>query len=376
MKKRYFWEAVATLIGCTLGAGIFGIPYVVAKAGLLTGIITIIILAAATLLINLYTGEIVLRTKEQHQLPGYAEKYLGKPGKIIMTISLIFGLYAALTAYIIGEGIALNAIFGWSAMGFSIIIVAIVAMLILCGIKAIEKSELFLAGLGLITFLGIITWIFFSGKINIANATPVNPYLILIPYGVVFFAFRGLIAIPLMREELGAQRVDLKKAIITGVLICAAVYLLFAIAVVLATGTNTSEVATVNLGILMGEKMLILGNILALLAMTTSFIGLGFALKEVYIYDYKITASTAWLLTIAIPTALFLLGADSFVNLLGIGGAISGGLEGILIVLMLRQAKKKSEREPEYKIKQNKIIDWILIIMFAAGAAYVIWGLF
>ena len=36
--KLDFWEAVATVVGTIIGAGIFGIPYVVAKAGFLTGI--------------------------------------------------------------------------------------------------------------------------------------------------------------------------------------------------------------------------------------------------------------------------------------------------------------------------------------------------
>ena len=73
--------AAATLIGTIVGAGILGIPYVIAKAGFLYGFFIILLIGFAFLFLNLSTGEIVLRTKTQHQLTGYAEKYLGQWGK-------------------------------------------------------------------------------------------------------------------------------------------------------------------------------------------------------------------------------------------------------------------------------------------------------
>src|SRR3989338_4344759 len=85
--------AITTLMGTIIGAGMLGIPYVVAKAGLLYGLLLIIILGLAFLFINLFVGEIVLRTKDQHQLAGYAEKYLGPIGKKIVGISLFISLY-------------------------------------------------------------------------------------------------------------------------------------------------------------------------------------------------------------------------------------------------------------------------------------------
>ena len=76
--NKPFLEAVATLIGTMVGAGVLGIPYVFARAGFVTGLIDLIILGTAIVFIYLYLGEVVLRTKGNHQLTGYAEKYLGK----------------------------------------------------------------------------------------------------------------------------------------------------------------------------------------------------------------------------------------------------------------------------------------------------------
>jgi len=95
-------KSSALLTGTVIGAGVLGIPYVVAKAGFLTGLITIIVMGIATLLLNLFMGEITLRTPGNHQLPGYAERYLGKKGKMVAVLAMFFVIYGALTAYIIG----------------------------------------------------------------------------------------------------------------------------------------------------------------------------------------------------------------------------------------------------------------------------------
>jgi amino acid permease len=143
-KKFLLWEAIATLVGTIIGAGILGIPYVIAKAGFWTGIFDIVLLGIVVLVIYLYLGEVVLRTEGFHQLPGYAEKYLGKIGKRLMVFSMVFGNYGALIAYIIGVGLALAAIFGGNSLTYSLIFFVIAAIIIFKGLKAVGKSELFM----------------------------------------------------------------------------------------------------------------------------------------------------------------------------------------------------------------------------------------
>ncbi len=71
------YKAIATLIGTIIGAGVLGLPYVISQAGFNLGLILILIIGLAVLYMNLFYGEVVLRTKTAHQLAGYAEKYLG-----------------------------------------------------------------------------------------------------------------------------------------------------------------------------------------------------------------------------------------------------------------------------------------------------------
>ena len=87
-----FEEAVATLVGTIIGAGVLAIPYSMKKAGFLTGLLILVVLSIAVLFLFLFVGEIVLRTKGNHQLTGYAEKYLGKTGKALMLFAVIFAI--------------------------------------------------------------------------------------------------------------------------------------------------------------------------------------------------------------------------------------------------------------------------------------------
>ena len=75
-------------------------------------------------------------------------------------------------------------------------------------------------------------------------------------------------------------------------------------------------------------------------------------------------------MTLAVPLALFLLGARSFISVIGITGAVAGGVEGIMIVLTAIKAKKKGQRKPEYKIPLNWAIALVLMAVFVLGIAY------
>ena len=64
-----------------------------------------------------------------------------------------------------------------------------------------------------------------------------------------------------------------------------------------------------------------------------------------------------------------------FVSILGIGGVISGGLTGILILLISKNAKTKGNRKPEYTMGSNYLMGSLLLAMFAIGLGYTIWTL-
>ncbi len=373
MEKKRFWEAVATLMGTTIGAGVLGMPYVVAKAGLVIGLIEIVLIGFVIILLNLLLGEIVLRTRGNHQLTGYAEKYLGKAGKKIMTLTMVFGIYSALTAYLIGVSNELAKLFSISNLPVASNIVYglayffVVALLIYSGLKAIEKSELLLVGIIVCIIVLVSGVAIFSPGFSIKPGISISRNIIY-PYGVIFFAYLGSVAIPEMKEELGKDRKSLKKAILFGGFIVMLIYMLFSTAII-GVCKEVTALAPDCLQVL-GSRMETFGVLFGIFAMSTSFLTLGLALKEMYEYDYKLKKGSAWVLTCIIPLVIFLLGIGGFIQILSVAGALVGGVEGILIVLMFRNAKKKGNRKPEYLVKENRILLAILIMAFVLGIAY------
>jgi len=97
-------EAVFMITGMTIGAGVLGIPYVVAQVGLKAGLLYIFGLGIVMLFLNLMIGEIAVRTRENLQLPGYAGKYLGTWAKFLLTFTVVLSSTGALLAYVVGEG--------------------------------------------------------------------------------------------------------------------------------------------------------------------------------------------------------------------------------------------------------------------------------
>jgi len=368
-RSNLFWGAVATLTGTIIGAGILGIPYVFSKAGLLVGIINIIVLGTIVLFVNLYMGEILLRTRGSHQLPGYAEKYLGKTGKILMLISSFVYLYGALSAYVLGEGEVLSFIVLGStnySFLFGLGFLAIMAFLVYRGLNTLEEGEEW--GLVAIIVMILILFFYFFPKINISNmvlASP-NPIMWFLPYGVVLFACMALSALPVLRDELRGKEKLLKRTIIIGSLIPIVVYLLFSIIVYGFAGASTPEIATIVLGKL--------PSLFAVFTIFGSFFALGIALKSIYRYDLKLKHKTSFWITIipvfVIFTIVSLFKLASFVKIMGFVGTFAGGLAGFLILLMIKKAKKNGKRKPEYSIPAYWWIIWILAIIFIAGIAY------
>ncbi|HLD27247.1 MAG TPA: aromatic amino acid transport family protein [Patescibacteria group bacterium] len=369
--SKVFFEAVAVLVGTIIGAGVLGIPYVVYQSGFIGGAILMALISVAVLIMNLYLGEIVLSTRTDHQLTGYAEKYLGKTGKYFMFGSVVFGFYGALLAYLIGEGQALAALTGGSPLVYSLIFFAFAALLVFIGLTVIKKAEFLLT----LTILFIVIVIFFwgLGYLDFNNLGEFNLAKILIPYGVIFFSVSGASAIPELRRVLKGKERLVKKSIVVGTAIPFVVYVIFTFIVVGVAGFRVTEVATVGLGEVMGRSMIIFGNLFAFFTMATSFLTLGLALKNTYHFDFKLKHGLSWFLTVSLPLVIFLAGLNDFVKVMGTVGAIGGGLEGILIGLIYLKVKSQRERRPEYELPKSPWLVFLLSLIFVGGIIYAIW---
>jgi len=372
MKDKKFFFAISILLGTIVGAGIFGIPYVIARSGIIPGFFYFLILGGAVLLIHLFFGEIVLRTKEKHRLVGYAQKYLGNWGRILITISTILGLTGALLAYIILSGDFLKIIFSFlnlPSFYFSLMFWAILSYFIFRGIKLIAPAELFMN----IAFFFIIFLIFCFAlpKLNLQNFTLINFEHIFLPYGVILFSLVGWMAVPVISETFknSEERKNLKKVIISAILIVIFLYFLFALAVIGVSGKNTTPEVFQGLLPYLGQKIIIFGALFGIFAIVTSFLILGNYFKNTLFYDYKIPRWISASIACGLPLILFLIGFREFIEVSGFVGTIIGVIEGGAIVLIFKKAKLLGNRCPEYSLKIPSILLYFLIAIFILGAA-------
>jgi tyrosine-specific transport protein len=373
MSKVKTFAAISTLIGTIIGAGILGLPYIASLSGFYIALIHLVVVGSLVLLTALYIGEIGLRTKKNHQLPGYAELYLGKTGKKIMLLAFIFGIYSALLAYLIGESESLSTIFFNSSsysLQFGILFWILISAITFHGIKSLEQGEKI--GLSAIVILIISILILLWKNISIENLTYINLSNAFTPFGVVLFAYLGFAAIPEIERILNKHKEKTKSVILTSYISVFVIYSLFILIVLGSLGLGTTEIATLSLG-----KILIL---LGMVTMLTSYLALSIAMMDTLKFDYNLSHKKAWIATSLPPLIIFVIlnifSISSFSKVLGFGGALSGGLTAIIVLSMIKSAKQKGKRVPEYSMPFNPFIKWLLIIIFSLGAFTEIINLF
>jgi amino acid permease len=363
MSKTF--TALMVLMGTIIGAGILGIPYVVSQSGFPIGIMHIVLLGILMAIIMLYLGEIVLRTKGNHQLSGYAEKYLGKKGKILMFLAFAAGIYSAILAYLIAEGKSLSyLIFNSPIHQFELGIIfwIFLSAITYFGIKALEEGDT--VGVIVVFTMIVSISVYFANKISITNLTSIFPSNLFVPFGVVLFAFLGFSAIPELKRILDKEQKPLRGIIITAYLLTALIYIIFAAIVLGFMGNKTPEVATIALG----KPFIVLGMI----TMFTAYLSLSVAMIDSYRFDFKKSRRVAWLCTIIIPLILFIIlsltNNAAFTQVLGIGGILSGGLTAVIVLFMAEKAKTKGKIKPYYSIPYSKLFKWLITAIFALAA--------
>lgn len=367
-----FFQALAVLTGTIMGVGLFSLPYITAKVGIFTMLFYFLILSTVIILIGLFYGEISLRTKGSHRLPGYAEKYLGKRAKVIAFITNSLGLTGSLLAYlIIGGGFLksiLNSSFGSDDFIYVFIFFSIGAILTYFGVGSIAKAEFFL----LILFFFILGFIFFKGfwMIDVKNLLNFDVKYLFLPYGVILFSLSGTTLIPEVKEILSKNPKKLKKLILTAVIIAAVTYIFFIFLVLGITGQNTSNNAIAGLANYLGSGVIMLALFFGVLTVFTSFLTISLTLKKIFWYDLRLKKNLAWLIACLAPLTLFFVGFDDFITVIALTGGVMLGIDVVIIILIYLKAKTKGDLKPAYSLAIPNFLVYSLIVFFIIGIIY------
>ncbi|MFH1711833.1 MAG: aromatic amino acid transport family protein [Patescibacteria group bacterium] len=375
-KNKVFWRSVYPLVGSVIGVGIFGLPYAFAQAGFGIGMIHMAVIIAVNMLTLIIYADIVINTNGHPRLPGIVRRFLGEQWSWLATFLHTVGIWGAMIAYIIIGGQFLHALFspvlGGGLMLFQLIFFSVCSLLLIGGLGFISKLEVYF-----VIALLLMLFVILTGSLpyfDVDNLSHVNAQNWFLPFGVVLFAFGGFAAIPEMAQVLGRYKNQLSKSIILGVTIVSIVYLVFSGVVVAVTGQGTSEEAIIGLGDYVGPWVLVVGAIIGLISVFTSFLILGISAMDTFIYDYKQRFLPSWLVTIIVPLVIYLAGARSFIGVIGFTGGLIVSLTGLLVIYTYFKAKKSisvSKRCFRYP-------NWILYfcaLVFIFGAIATLLGL-
>lgn len=366
------------MAGMIIGVGLFGVPYVIAKSGVLIGLGYFIILAAIIIANHLLYGETLLRTKGQHRLAGLTGIYLGKWWKRFAIVASSCGFYAVIIAYIILGGqflhILLSPFFGGALIIYQIIFFAAMAGIILIGLRTILFSEFLMTGaLFLIMILIIIVS---SVKINFANFSGINIGEFFMPYGVILFSITGAAAVPEVLEALAREKKRAKSALFWGTIIPIFFIIVFSLTVLGVTGASTTKDAISGLGAVFGNWILYVGAAFGLFAVATSFLPLALYAKEQFHFDFKLNGALSWALACIVPFFIFLFGTKDFIKIIGFSGAVFSGFEAFLVIWIYSRAKKLGTRKPEYEIRLPFAFLVLMGVIFLLGMVYEISSFF
>lgn len=372
LRDAKFRHATVVLIGTMIGVGIYGVPFAFAKAGFWVGTVWLVIVVALMALVYLLLAELTLSTQGTHQLAGYARIWLGEWGRSAMMFTQLLTIYGALLAYLIVFGEFAHTIFSRfisvDPQLYSWLFAAVWSVVWLVRLRAmalVETGLIVLYGALIVLIVGIA-----GPHAHLANLTTFEPSFWFLPYGILLFALGGATAIPLQRQLVAGRERLMRPAIITALAVTGIAYLLFAVAVVGVSGDITSPEALAGLFGLVPGTVIVLGALFGMVTISTSYIALGTALYESFRWDYKLRLPTAWLLTIAPPLVFFWLGLRNFIDVIGIAGAVAGGLQGVLLLAAYLRARHIRLRQPEFRVRIPAWMVWLLMLVFAAGVGY------
>lgn len=380
--KLTLYEAVAIIVGANVGSGILGLAYSSRLAGWPILVLWLAVAGLFTTFSMLYVAESALRTKKPLQLPGLAEKYVGKVGSVLIFISVCANSIGCMVAYTTGSGNILCTLLGLPNWAGSLLFTVPCVLVVWFGLKATGLWEKFMST-GMVVLLGIIVIAsFFSGKADVSRAVYANWTYAVPLLSSAIFCYIAQYAVPELARGMRHTPKKLPVAIILGMFITGVLLAVVPLAVLSLTGAEeVTQVATLAWGQALGTWALYTANIFALCAMMTSYWAVGGSMLTNIVDMFKLkdekdtkTRLIAIACTVLPPFILAYAGLVSFVDAIGWAGTFGGVIMSIVPVLMLNNARKKGDIEPEWKCGwyAHPAVQGMIIVIFSLAAIYFI----
>lgn len=332
-----FWQGVGLYVGTIVGAGMFGLPFMIMRSGLLSGVLLFILTFVILATLHAWYARVVIKTGTTHRLPGLASLYLGKYSFTASVLSAFFGIYGAILIYALLAGEFLRNLFSFgSLLPWAVFFIIGIGALLFFDLKKISIINLWMT----LPLIVLVVVLFVIGAVHVeaSNFDLFGEASPLLPYGVFIFSFSGAVAVPEVVELLrGSPDKYIKRIAVIGTAIPAFIYILFVVATVGVTGLQTTPESFAGLSLALGNWIGVVGSLLGLLAVATSFLVLGLYLRDLFQDDFSFSLPRAWLAVVIVPIVFILLGARDFLHVMGLVGAVAIGVDSLFIIRLYKK---------------------------------------
>lgn len=338
--NQNFVFASSLLANTIIGAGIFSLPFVFYSVGVGVGVRYLLIFTLAYVAIHLMYAEAVESEPEGHDLAYLARKYLGNIFGSIATLIILAELLIVLTVYIILSQSFFGIIFGIPSIYAALLFWILGTVFIFVDLKWIEWISV-VSVFMLLTAVGTVFYMSSSYALTTPPVRPMNLFLLLLPFGPLFFALNGRPAISKVvevwrRATREKKPFSLKKAIVVGTILPALLYTVFVLGILKLSPIPSEDALSGIMTALPARTMTMLGAF-GLIAIWVPYFMIGANIRDILREDMRFSRIMSAGLVILIPIGLFLAGVSQFVSVVGFVGGLFLALEGIFVVTIWRR---------------------------------------
>lgn len=325
--------AAGTLAGTIIGAGVFALPYVVAKVGAVSGLFYLCGAALVYYVVHRMYAAVVVKSGGAHDFAGLARAYLPRVPAFLASLTVVGELSFTLVVYLALVPAFLALVVPLPPLSHALLFWAIGSLFIFARLAWQGLAEL-IGTLLVAVIIGIVLVAGDGMPFTIPAFLPLDTATAFLPLGALLFAFMGRSAIiPLVREwREKRDSFSLARAIAVGTFLPVPLYAIFVFAMLRLSPSVTPE-ALNSIGFLPPTVLVSLG-VMGFVTLWTSYFMIGANLKDVLHLDLKVPSWFAAVFVLAFPLAAYLLRFDAFFGVLTFTGSVFLGLDGIFTVWM------------------------------------------
>ena len=148
------------------------------------------------------------------------------------------------------------------------------------------------------------------------------------------------------------------------------IIVIFVLSIVGISGAGTSEDALSGIKAIINNGVVRFALIFGLFSMMTSVLGVAESLRETFLWDYKINKKLSWFLAVAVPYALYCLGFDNLIAVIGLSGALAGGFSAIMLIFAFMHMREQRHDLSMFKHAVSDRFFYFIIFLFVSGIGY------